>query len=310
MPERPCCQFGEEMIVLRKALVLGGTRFMGKHLVAQLLSTDWEVTLATRGQTKDAFGDRVQRLVVERTDPNSLKAVLSGKSFDVIFDSLAYCSNDVKFLLDVLHPERYVQISSASVYDGIGEGCHVNTREEEFDPGMGGLVYCNREDFSYDEIKRQAERAIVQAYPNVSSTMARFPYVIGTDDYTDRLYFYVEHAVKGLPMNVQSPDAKIAFVRSDEAGKFLAFLGELEGAGPVNGASSGAVSMGEVLRYAEEKTGKSPVFSLQGDRAPYDGEQDFTLNTEKAEGLGFRFTPLQDWIWKLIDEYIKRAEAC
>ena len=49
-------------------LVLGGTGFFGKHLVWELLHRGHEVTIATRGRTPDDFGDRVRRLIVDRTD--------------------------------------------------------------------------------------------------------------------------------------------------------------------------------------------------------------------------------------------------
>lgn len=290
-----------------KALVLGGTRFMGKHLVTALLEAGWEVTLATRGLAQDSFGGSVSRLKVERTDPLSLREALSGKWFDVAFDSLAYCSNDVTALLDTLECGRYVQTSSTSVYEGVGSGLHLDTKEEEFDPHQGELILCGRGDFSYEEIKRQAERAIVQKYPEVPAAMARFPYVIGPDDYTGRLSFYVEHILQGKPMLVDDLTTQRAFVRSDEAGRFLAFLGKSGCTGAVNGASGGTVSVAEIAAYVEEKTGKAAVFAEDGDPAPYNGDQPYSLHTERAEQLGYCFSPLQDWFWELLDNYIERA---
>lgn len=38
-------------------LMLGGTRFFGIHTVKALLSKGHAVTIATRGITKDEFGD-------------------------------------------------------------------------------------------------------------------------------------------------------------------------------------------------------------------------------------------------------------
>ncbi len=36
-------------------LVIGGTRFMGKHLVLELIKSGHKVTIATRGRTADPF---------------------------------------------------------------------------------------------------------------------------------------------------------------------------------------------------------------------------------------------------------------
>ncbi|MCX7773710.1 MAG: NAD-dependent epimerase/dehydratase family protein, partial [Clostridia bacterium] len=48
-------------------LVLGGTRFFGVHLVKALLQKGHDVAIATRGNAKDAFGSRVERITIERT---------------------------------------------------------------------------------------------------------------------------------------------------------------------------------------------------------------------------------------------------
>ena len=56
-------------------LVLGGTGFFGKHLVWELLHRGHEVTIATRGRTPDDFGDRVRRLIVDRTDARQMEQV-------------------------------------------------------------------------------------------------------------------------------------------------------------------------------------------------------------------------------------------
>lgn len=42
-----------------------------------------------------------------------------------------------------------------------------------------------------------------------------------------------------------------------------------------------------------------------GDDAPYNGEPEYSINTKKAEKLGFQFTNLKDWIYDLMDYYIE-----
>ena len=51
-----------------KILVLGGTRFFGIHMVNDLIEKGHDVTIATRGNTPDDFGDSVSRIRFERTD--------------------------------------------------------------------------------------------------------------------------------------------------------------------------------------------------------------------------------------------------
>ena len=113
-----------------KILVLGGTRMMGRHLVQALLSRGHQVTLANRGLTEDSFGGAVDRVKLDRTNEDSLRKELSGKAFDLAYDSLAYCSNDVRRLLPQLSCRKYLSISSTAVYEK-----HWDTREPEFARG-------------------------------------------------------------------------------------------------------------------------------------------------------------------------------
>ena len=284
-----------------KILVIGGTRFFGIHMVEELLKTGHDVTIATRGLSADGFGRRVQRIVFDRTDADSVRIALSGRHFDVIIDKLAYCSNDIKSVMDAADCNQYIHMSTTAVY----EPKHLNTVESDFDGNAQELVWCSRPDFPYDEIKRQAECALWQKYPDRNWIAVRYPFVIGKDEYTKRLLFYVEHIMRSIPMYIDNPDCQMGFIRSDEAGKFMAFLAGKTFRGAVNGSSEGTVSIREILDYVEQKTGKKAVLSADGDPAPYNGEPEYSINTDAAASLGFRFSRLRDWLFGLLDFYIE-----
>jgi len=286
-----------------KVLVLGGTRFFGVHMVSSLLNKEHNVTIATRGKTKDTFGDKVERVIIERTSPDSLAKVLGNRYFDVVCDNLAYCSNDVKYLFDSLKCERYVMTSSAAVY----RNQHLNTAECEFDPILHPLKWCSPLDYHYDEAKRQAECALFQIYPQFPSVAVRFPYVIGEDDYTQRLYFYVEKIIKGIPMNLDNLNEQIGFVSSTEAGKFLAWIAEKKFVGPINGNNVGTISLHEIISYVEQKTAKKAIYSKEGLDGTYNGQKSFSLDVTHANNSGYFFTELNMWIYELVDKYINKA---
>lgn len=281
-------------------LVIGGTRFFGIPMIEELLKSGHDVTIATRGLSADSFGSRVKRLILDRTDAQSVRDALSGRHFDVIIDKLAYCSNDIKSVMDAADFDQYIQMSTTAVY----EPKHINTVESDFDVLSKELIWCGRPDFPYAEIKRQAECALWQKYPDRNWIAVRYPFVIGRDDYTRRLLFYVDHVIHSKPMHIDNPDCQMGFIRSDEAGKFLAFLAGKDFRGAVNGASDGTVSVREILNYVEQKTGKKAVIEVGGDPAPYNGEPEYSINTDKANALGFRFSRLRDWIYDLLDYYI------
>lgn len=281
-------------------LVLGGTRFFGKQMVYKLLQKGHNVTIDTRGIACDDFGNKVTRIIIERTNSHSLKQALKGKYYDVVYDSLAYCSNDVIYLLDVVSCDRYIMTSSTAVYRK-----HIDTKEEDFNTHERAIAWCGKGDLPYDENKRQAEYTLWQQYSNINSVAVRFPFVIGNDDYTKRLAFYVGHIIHGIPMDIDNYNKQMAFVRSDEAGSFMAFLAENSFTGAINGSSPQTISIKEISEYVMQKTGKEIKFSSEGDNAPFNSENEYSINIDKATELGFVFTPLKKWIYKLLDYYIE-----
>lgn len=288
-----------------KILVMGGTRFFGIHMVNELLENGHDVTIATRGKTSDGFGDKVERMIVERTDGQNLKNALHGKHYDVVIDKIAYCSNDIKAIMEAVECGKYIHMSSTSVY----EPAHINTMESDFHGTSKKLVWCNRKDFPYEEIKRQAECALWQEYSERNWLAVRYPFVLGKDDYTKRLLWYVEHTMKSIPMHINNPNCQMGYIRSDEAGKFMAFLADKNVRGAINGCSEGTVSIKEIIGYVEKKTGTKAIMDLTGENAPYNGTPEYSINTERANTLGFRFSVLQDWLHELLDYYIDSVRS-
>jgi len=286
-----------------KILVLGGTRFFGIHMVKELVNAGHDVTIATRGNAEDDFSDKVKRIVFERTSAESVRESIGETHYDVVIDKLAYCSNDIKFVMDAVNCDKYIHTSTTAVY----EPKHIDTKENEFVGMEKELVWCDRSAFSYDEIKRQAEIALWREYSDKNWIAVRFPFVLGEDDYTERLLFYVEHTMKGIPMYIDNLEYRMGFIRSDEAGKFMAFLAEKDMKGAINGSASGIISLKEIIQYVEDKTGTKAVLSPDGEEAPYNGEPEYSINTDKAMGLGFVFSNLKDWIYGLLDFYIENC---
>lgn len=283
-----------------RVIVFGGTRFMGIHLVRELIRNNHDITIATRGMAEDEFGDDITRIHLDRGDLDSLRKNVPDVTYDVVFDSLAYCSADVMNLMSVIKCKRYIQVSTASVYNHL----HMDIKEEEFDAAAKELITCGREDAPYGEVKRQAECAIVQKYTELPAVRVRFPVVLGKDDYTKRLFFYVEHILSQTPVYIDNYREKMVFVSSKEAGRFLEFLGSSDYIGAINGCSEGTVSIGEISNYVELKTGKAIIQKEDGDVAPYNEITGYDLNMDRAKHLGYTFEPLQDWIYELIDSYI------
>ena len=285
-------------------LVIGGTRYFGIHMVNKLLEEGHNVTIATRGTTADNFGSKVKRIYLERTNENSIKDALKDLHFDVVIDKIAYCSNDIRYVMDNVNCDKYIYMSSTSVYNPK----KIDTVEEDFNGYSDTFVWCDRMAFPYEEIKRQAEYALWQKYADRNWIAVRYPFAIGKDDYTNRLKFYVDHVMQSIPMYIDNIDYQMSYIRSDEAGCFISFLVDKNVDGAINGCSDGTISLGEIIEYVENKTGKKAIIDNSGDTAPYNGEPEYSISTQKAKKLGFEFSKLSDWIFDLLDYYISVNE--
>lgn len=283
-------------------LVIGGTRFFGIPMVDRLLQLGHDVTIATRGVTTDKFGKFVKRIRINIYDPASVKLALYGKSYDVVIDKMGYGSLDIANILDNVACDRFIHMSTAGVYTLD----HYNIREEEFNPSDVSLVWYTRGECDYDTLKRLAEAAIVQKYSDIPSVMVRSPFVLGKNDYTNRLYFYLEHIQSQKPMYIDNMDHQFCVANADELGEFMADLVDSDIEGPVNFCSNGLISIRDIVTYGERLIGKQAVLSADGDKAPYNGTLSNSLDLTKAEkSYGF-IRNVRDWIFNLIETDIDR----
>ena len=168
-------------------LVLGGTRFFGVHLVRELIKQGHKVTIATRGNKVDEFGDRVNRIKVDHANFIEMKNAFLNKKYDVVYDDIAYASLDVKYALETIKCDKYIMVSTSAVYD-----LKWDTKETDFDSCNQELIWCNRDEYSYATTKKQAECALFQCYKDQQFVAVRFSFVLGKDGYTYRLRFSVE----------------------------------------------------------------------------------------------------------------------
>ena len=98
-----------------KILVMGGTRFVGRPLVARLQAQGHALTLFTRGKNPVPAG--VEHVCGDRSSDEGLSA-LQGRSFDVIVDSSGRKQEDSSRVVDITGApcHRFVYVSSAGVY--------------------------------------------------------------------------------------------------------------------------------------------------------------------------------------------------
>src|SRR5829696_1710623 len=99
-----------------RILIIGGTRFLGRHLVESALARGHEVTLFNRGKTNPDLFPQLERILGDREkDVDKLK----GRIWEAVIDVTGYLPRIVRLSAEVLEAtvSRYVFISSISVYE-------------------------------------------------------------------------------------------------------------------------------------------------------------------------------------------------
>ncbi len=293
-------------VEMKKILVLGGTRFFGRKLVEQLLEEGHQVTIVTRGQLANPFGEHVQHMIVDRKDTDAFAQAMEGQAYDIVYDNICYSPNDAKAFCDIFNGKvgKLVFTSTLSTYDADGKG----KTEADFDPYTYGILMGESNDFTYGEGKRQAEAVFFQnaKFPVVA---VRFPIVLGEDDYTERLHFHVERVAKEKPIGFVNMDAEMSFITAEEAGRFLKWAGFSDAEGPYNATAAGKISLKGLMDLIEKAVGKRAKIALVGNdeiRSPYAIPASWYMTTEKAEGEGFVFSKLDDWLPVLIERLAKQ----
>ena len=178
-------------------------------------------------------------------------------------------------------------------------------KESYFNPYILPFEVCNIS-AGYVKGKRQAECIVYQKYKQIPSITVRIPYVTKTD----RLFYYCKNTVKQIPMNIDDISRGFTFIRDIEVGRFLPWIAAQSFTGPINLASEGMVTIKMILDYIERKTNKKPLIDVvNGEESPFHvyHEKTFSMNMDKARKLGYKTSHINDWFWKLMDEYIARA---
>lgn len=293
---------------MKNVLVLGGTSFFGKKLVQLLLDKEIEVTIATRGKSNDQFGDKVKRLIIERENKESLQRELNDNKWDVCFDQTCYSPLEALDICEILKDNIHKMIftSSGAVYD-----FGATRTEEDFDPYHYKIERMgSRKEYvgisGYQEAKRSAE-AIYFQQASFPVAAVRFPFVIGTDDYTNRLKFHVDSIIGGIPMYIPNLHKKLDFITSDDASRFLYWLAENDLTGPFNGSFEKDILFKDLIRLIEKITEKKAIIASNVKEnhkpSPYILSSDYSLDSSKAIKEGFKFSNMEESLYSIIDYY-------
>lgn len=284
---------------MKNILVLGGTRFFGLKAVRLMIEKGYRVTIATRGNQTHPFGDEVNHLVLDARDGNheGWEAVLKEK-WDAVFNNVLFTKEDAQLMIDKFSGEieNFYFTSSMAVYSGDKDG-YV---EEDFNPVAHEID--ESIEVTYGEGKRQAETVLYKHAP-FTVTAFRFPIVLDTDDYTERLHFYIEKALNQEKIYVKNLSSKVNYVKGSTAADSILWAIENEKSGMYNVSSIDAVTIQTLMDWIAEGTGQklNVVEQEQFDESsPLSPAHDQYLISDKIHQEGFKLSELEIWMKPLI----------
>ncbi len=298
-----------------KLLILGGTRFLGRHLVDSALARGHEVMLFNRGKSNPDLFPQVQTIHGDReTDLDQL----AGHRWDAVIDTCGYVPRIVRLSADALKASvsQYVFISSISVYAdfsriGIDENDAVGALREETEEITGE---------SYGPLKALCEQAVQDVF-GARALIVRPGLIVGPHDPTDRFtYWPVRIARGGDVLAPDRPELLTQIIDVRDLSDFIIKAIEEKASGVFNTTGPDyPLSFGKLLETCKQVSKSnasfrwaSPEFLAQHNVAPWSdlpawlpevGEDaGFAhVNVSKAIAAGLTFRPLTETVRDTLD---------
>lgn len=218
-----------------KLLIIGGTRFLGRHLVSAALERDHEITLFNRGTHSS-----VKNVEMIQGDRHTDIGKLRGRRWDAVIDTCGMLPSAVRSAAEVLSGsvDRYIFISSQNAYadvstPGVTETAPVATLtstqldeahaiDRSGEPSYGKL---------YGGLKALCEQAAEEVMPN-RVLIIRPGLIVGPNDYTDRFTYWVARIARGGEVLAPGrPDRFVQFIDVRDLSEWILRMVERREAG-------------------------------------------------------------------------------
>ncbi len=241
-----------------KALVLGGSVFVGKHMVNTLLEAGHDVTVLNRGKTPAELPDGVKHLVADRTDADSMRAALMGKTWDAVFDISGFVmaaeGADAKSLIELLDGQvgDYIYTSSITAYEPRGVF-----------PWYESDPVTTEDPTNYAGFKVAMERELMEQHQKTGfpASVVRPAAIYGPDnnifDMETPMFLRLE---QGKPILVpHSGLATVSYGHVDDLCEaMLAIVGKPQARGEIFNITAEGVTVNEYIRVLAEIVGATP----------------------------------------------------
>ena len=296
-----------------RILIIGGTRFLGRHLVEAALAGSHEVTLFNRGKSNPDLFPQLETIIGDR-EKDIDKLAKAGRIWDTVIDVAGYLPRIVRLSAEALkdNVSRYVFISTISVYDnfrkiGMNELDSVGKLKDETVEEITGETY--------GPLKALCEQVVQEIYGE-RSLIIRPGLIVGPHDPTDRFtYWPVRVARGGDILAPQKPEALIQVIDARDLAEFTLDLITANASGIYNATGPDyPLTIGRLLEVSKQVSGSnanvrwaSLEFLNQNKVEPWsdmptwipddeEGAGFARVDVSKATAAGLKFRPLEETV--------------
>ena len=301
---------------MSSVLVIGGTRFIGRHLVREFLDAAYDVTIFNRGTHENPFSDTadVDQYTGDRTSDAALINAKEAVDPDVVVDCVAYFPGEVRMATRVFDDvDAYVFISSGSAY-----GPDTVPKREDETP----LEPCSDQQAvddspeTYGARKAEGDRIVFEAAADhgVRAMSVRPTIVYGPHDYTGRYNYWVDRIRTDDRVLVPGDGTNIHHLVSVyNTARAIRTVAETGTAGEAyNVGDRTVLPLGRLLETTADTVGTDPEFVTATDRELATGGLSMTdfplynpethiLSTAKLHEIGWEPVPVETAIERTVE---------
>jgi 2'-hydroxyisoflavone reductase len=234
----------------RKILILGGTRFVGRHLAEQALAAGHAVTLVHRGRSGPGLFPQADHRIADRNDAAAFAAALGHDTWDTAIDTNAYVPRHVNAAAAALAGRvgQYQLVSSISVYaepmqPGADENAALQTLADTATESITAETYGG--------LKALCEQAARQAFGE-RCLLVRPGLIVGPFDPTGRFSWWVQRLQRGGDVLAPGdPATPVQFIDARDLTAWMLLQAERGTAGTFNlNGPCAALTIGGLLEAA------------------------------------------------------------
>lgn len=290
-----------------RILFIGGTRFVGRHMVEEALRRGHDVTLFHRGKTSLGLFPNVDERIGDR---DGGLEILGGDCWDACIDTCGYIPRIVRataaFLAgSVVH---YTFISSVSVYQDF-----TDPDPDEKDGALATLADPSTEEVNgdtYGGLKVLCERACEAEMPG-SVLVIRPGLIVGPHDPTDRFTYWPMRIARGGTVAAPGrPEARIQWIDARDLAHWTlerveaGTTGVYNTTGPEDALTMGrfldaclqVTASGAALRWIPDPVLEQLHIEAFSEMPLWIPGADMNTSCDRARALGLKFRPIADTI--------------